>query len=476
VAQNALTTLNAREIAPIQRYGDWLTRRVANVLAARFAHRNADGSLYTPRIIESVTFPPYYHLIVVDPEALWHISKDRMTAPDVLDALTAAAQRLVRPITRIPDETGRVRHGLAYAILLRDLPQADDEVRLPRVARLDLATRDVRGRLQVPLGVSARGDEWRHLADIGHALIVGATGAGKSTFIHTALAALLTQNAPNELRVALIDPKRSELTIWGRARHLLAPIATTPEQATRILIDVVAEMDRRGDLLARALVRDIRTYNTRSESPLPYILVVIDECLDLVLADGARVEQPLKTIAIRGRSAGVYLWAATQHASAISGLPRVVNVNLATRIVFRVTDASAAQVAGCPGAQNIPRNVPGRMLAKLNDAPMMMQAYYLPDDDLAAVARGVSDDGAAQSPRGDALVVSNDEREMIEWAVRDNNGYLTIADIVARGVGVYQARRIADELERRGVLVKDPRADNRRRVSDTVVQLLGLSV
>jgi hypothetical protein len=299
----ALATLPNRELAPIQRYGDWLTQRVAQVLAVRFAHRNSDGSVFTPRVIESVTFSPYYHLVVVDPEALWHFSKEKMIATDTLDALTGAAQRLVRPITRIPDEAGFIRHGIAYAILLRDLPRNDNEIRLPKTARLEPGTRDVHGKLLVPIGISRRGDEWRGLAEIGHALIVGATGAGKSTWIHSALAALLTQNTPNDLRVALIDPKRSELTAWAHAPHLLDAIAFIPDQAGKLLTTIVAEIDRRGELLAGAMARDIRAYNARASERLPYILIVIDECLDLVLADGASVARPLKTIAIRGRSA-----------------------------------------------------------------------------------------------------------------------------------------------------------------------------
>jgi len=464
-ATNALAILTPREIAPIQRYGDWLTQRIAAVLAARFSHRNSDGATFTPRIAESLTFPPYYHLVVVDPQALWHFSVAQLTSEDTLAALTGAAQRLVRPVTRVPDESGRVRHGLAYAILLRDLPRDEDSItRLPRIARLELMTDATKNALQVPLGVSARGAEWRALAEIGHALIVGASGAGKSTWIHSALAALLIQNTPAHLRVVLIDPKRSELTIWANTSHLFDAIAFTPEQAERVLGAVVAEMDRRGELLAGALVRDVRAYNAQVDysARLPFILIVIDECLDLVLNDGG-VTRQLKTIAIRGRSAGIVLWAATQHASAVNGLPRVVNVNLATRIVFRVSDASAAQAAGCAGAQNIPRTVPGRALVKLNDAPIPMQAYYLPDEELRAVASAVT--GArADAPAVNASPFTETERALLAWAARENGGYLSIEDIQARGgVGHRDARRMAEQLEARGWLSRGEH--NRRRIT-----------
>jgi len=472
---NALTILTPREIAPIQRYGDWLTQRIATVLAARFSHRNGDGTMFAPRIAESITFPPYYHLVVVDPQALWHFSTAQLTSEDTLAALTGAAQRLVRPITRVPDESGRVRHGLAYAILLRDLPHPNDVAQLPRAVRLELNDDTARNALRVPLGVSARGAEWRTLAEVGHALIVGASGAGKSTWIHSALAALLSQNTPDVLRVVLIDPKQSEFTLWANVPHLYDEMAYTPEQAERVLDAVVAEMNRRGDLLASALARDVRAYNARADASarLPFILIVIDECLDLVLNDGG-VTRPLKTIAIRGRSAGVILWAATQHASAVAGLPRVVNVNLATRIVFRVSDASAAQAAGCAGAHNIPRTIPGRALVRLSDEPIPMQAYYLPDDDLRAVARAL---GARNDVPASASPLTVTERALLEWSARENDGVLTIADIQARGgVGQREARRIAEQLEARGWLAKDRAADNRRRITAATIGALGLGL
>ena len=125
---------------------------------------------------------------------------------------------------------------------------------------------------------------------------------------------------------------------------------------------------------------------------MPYILIAIDECLDLVISAGSKSELAgyLKTIAIRGRSAGVILWAATQHAAAVDGLPRVVNTNLTARLVFRVADRDAARVAGCPGAEGIARDRPGRLLAKIDGKPMELQAYHLPDADLLRVARGIS--------------------------------------------------------------------------------------
>jgi len=300
---------------------------------------------------------------------------------------------------------------------------------------------------------------------MGHALITGATGSGKSTWIHTALATLFKQTTPTHLQVALIDPKRSELAMWANVPHRLGEIAHTPHDAERLLTVVVDEMDRRGDLIARALCRDIAGYNhAHADAPLPYLLVVIDECLDLVLAGKHTLTNLLKSIAIRGRSAGIILWAATQHASAVDGLPRVVALNLSSRLVFRVNDANAARSAGCPGAQDIPRTIPGRMLARISGEPIPVQSFYIGDDELLAAARAL--DGQVSVP---ASELSPRDRKLLAWAVEQGGGYLGIADIQqVAGVGSREARRIAERFERMGWLAKDPDRQNKRRVMDGV--------
>jgi DNA segregation ATPase FtsK/SpoIIIE-like protein len=100
--------------------------------------------------------------------------------------------------------------------------------------------------LLVPLGVGRDGAHWRNLPDLGHTLIVGTTGSGKSTWLHSAIAALLTSAGPDRLRLALIDPKRSEFTAWAGVPHLIGDIANTEERATALLAGLAQEVDQRG--------------------------------------------------------------------------------------------------------------------------------------------------------------------------------------------------------------------------------------
>jgi hypothetical protein len=419
-----------------------------------FVHANQDGGMFTIRFDAVRLYGETWAAYHVDAERLYHFSVSDLAKRDVLAQLSAVTRKPVRAF-----DDG----GLAYVVELQPKPK----VSLPDNVTLDLGQRPD-GELLVPLGVGRDGATWRALPKLGHALIVGTTGAGKSTWLHAALAALLTSARPDQLRLALIDPKRSEFTAWAGAPHLVGEIAHDETQATKLLADLVQEVDRRGDLFGAAVCRDIVTYNKavlspQAADPLPYILIAIDECLDLVLSAGNKSDLAsyLKTIAIRGRSAGVILWAATQHAAAVTGMPRVVNVNLSARLVFRVADQSAAQIAGCPGAENLSRDKPGRLLAKIDGKPVELQAYHLPDDDLAKITRAI----AGSKPSGPTLTTT--EAALATWAIESNGGVLTLSDIRTRAnVGQREARRLAESWERRGWLVKDAQSKNRRRVSD----------
>ncbi len=344
-----------------------------------FVHQNRDGTVFTVRFSEAAVFGDELATYSIDLERLWHFRAGDLASPKVVEHLGMVLHKPVRVNTV---------NGLMYVVRLKT-PQPTP--RLPARVSLDLDARPA-SELAIPIGVGRSGPVWRDLPDVGHALIAGATGSGKSTWLHAALASLLTHNSPDRLQVALIDPKRSELAIWQSAPHVLAPLAYNVAGATQVLADLAGEVNGRGDLFARAGARDLATYNRRAARPLPVILAVIDEGLDLLLDAGDRSElvAHLKALTMRGRSAGVYVWFATQHASAASGLPRVVNVNLVTRLVFHVADGNAAQVAGCPGAQHIPLDRPGRMLAKVGKDPIELQGYWLADKDLVALAQLVS--------------------------------------------------------------------------------------
>ena len=125
------------------------------------------------------------------------------------------------------------------------------------------------------------GPIWLALAEFGHALITGATRSGKSSWIHAALAALLSRNGPDVLRLALVDPKRVEFVRWAHVPHLLGDVAhdePAPWPSSRICWRDGAA--RRSPGRGRSARTWKRTTSDAAE-PLPYILLVVDEVLDL---------------------------------------------------------------------------------------------------------------------------------------------------------------------------------------------------
>jgi hypothetical protein len=462
-ANTSTAVLNATRNLPtvltgeVERLGYTMLRALDRM---GFVHETQRGDLFTVRFEGVNLYGATWAAYTIDAERLYHFSIDDLSKPRVLSQLSAATKKPVRAYTQ---------GGLAYVVEMKTKPR----VRLPDVALLDLAARPAGGDLPVPVGIGRDGATWRELRDVGHSLIAGTTGAGKSTFLHSALAALLSAAGPDRLRLALIDPKRSEFTAWRGVPHLRADIANTPAQAADLLRELAVVVDERGDLLAGERVRDIGAYNRKAAQPLPYVLAMIDECLDL--ADEKRVTEPLKTIARRGRSAGVILWCATQHAAAIEGLPRVVNVNLTTRFVFRVADDSAARVAGAPGAENLPRNKPGRMLAKIDGAPLELQAFTVGDDnDLADVVRSIRGD-AGQELKASGPILSGAELELVRFAVLNLGGFFPVNRLArdAAGWTNHKVNTLAQRLERAGLLEKGDDPRDARRVSAELAQLAG---
>ncbi len=450
--------MNNSAIIPTNYIAQRMGARILEALCRLgFEHHNQDGRIFHPTFSDIVVYGDRWAVFEIDAQRLWHFSVTDLSSAKVIEQLSAVLHKPVKVLKR---------NGLYYVVELCPPPTT----RLPHRVDLDLDHRPA-GELLVPLGRGRAGDVWQSLPDLGHTLIIGATGSGKSTWLHCALAALLTTTTPETLQVALVDPKQLELSQWAHAPHLRGRVACDVQTAADLLDDLMLEMDQRGARLAGLGARDLAGYNRRADQPLPYILCIIDECLDLTLQAGAKSELVglLKRLASKGRATGISLWLSATHGTA-DILPRVVTVNLATRIVFRVQDSHAAQMAGCPGAQRLPRDCPGRMLVKWNGEPQELQGYWLSDDRLAALTGHWAATGA-ESPS--KTTWPQNLMDLVTWAVTENNGYLTLSDMQRVGqLGQREARRLAARWERKGWLAKDKH--NRRSVTPALRQMAGL--
>jgi len=168
-----------------------------------------------------------------------------------------------------------------------------------------------------------------------HILIGGGTGSGKSTAVHGFICSLIKHNNANQLRFIMIDPKRVELNYYRNLEHLLCPPITDPQDAVAMLNAVADHMDKRYSLLEQETARDIESYNKRSRQKLPYIVIIIDELADLMLASKGTCEKALVRLAQKARAVGIHLLLATQQPKS-EIVTSLIKVNIPVRLAFAV--------------------------------------------------------------------------------------------------------------------------------------------
>jgi len=343
-------------------------------------------------------------------------------------------------------------NGLRYGFLLSGRPRLPGRVDFPGIERGI-----------VRLGVALRGEVSESWDRLGHLLVAGMTGYGKSVFLR-----LLTHQAiADGARLLLADLDGATFPMLAGCPALAAPIAGNPQEAHAVVGLALGECDRRAALYAAmgGFPDKLEDYNAQAvksgEDPLLRLLVILDEYNATAVAlGGARGQfaSDTATLAWRGRKFGVNLVTAAQDfAKEVVGRFR----DQVAPVCFRVQGKELARSVGCSEAVHITR--PGRAVTTRWG---VFQAYYLDKAELATAGAG----GAG--------VLSADELALALWAIEQNDGYLSLADIQAGGHagarthgGQGYARRLATSWENRGWLVKDSQSANKRRVTSDLEQI-----
>lgn len=253
----------------------------------------------------------------------------------------------------------------------------------------DDSFRNSSAELPVAIGYSTLAQKVKtfDLSDAPHLLVAGATKQGKSVGLNVIISSLLYAKHPSELKFVFIDPKAVEFTSYNSLlKHYLAvlPVAGDEEeekknaivkkakQAEQVLHSLCIEMDARYDLLAKAGVNDFKLYNekykdrhllpTDGHQFLPYLVVVIDEYADLIMAGGSspedrksakNIEAYIIRLAQKGRAAGIHVIIATQRPS-VNVITGLIKANFPTRIAFRVlSGVDSRTILDAVGAENL---------------------------------------------------------------------------------------------------------------------------
>ena len=314
---------------------------------------------------------------------------------------------------------------------------------------------------------------WTDLARMPHVLIAGTTGSGKSGCINTLLTSILLRATPDEVRMILIDPKRIELNHYEAIPHLLTPVVSSPKEASAVLANCTAEMERRYERLASVRARNLneanRAFRQRGEPTIPYLLVVIDELADLMMIAPQAVEDAVIRLAQKSRAVGIHLVLATQRPS-VDVITGMIKANVPSRIAFAVSSQTDSRVIlDTGGAESLLGQ--GDMLFKpLGTSRLQrVQGAYVSEEEIALVVEQTKqreqelDEGYLELPEvfaepdGDEVEDEFDPDEdplldkAIEIVVQTQTASVSLLQRRLR-VGYTRAGRLVDMLERRGII------------------------
>ncbi|WP_294128860.1 DNA translocase FtsK [uncultured Clostridium sp.] len=309
------------------------------------------------------------------------------------------------------------------------------------------------------------------LSKMPHMLIAGATGSGKSVCINSLIISLLYKYSPDQVKLLMVDPKVVELSVYNGIPHLLIPVVTDPKKAAGALNWAVNEMNKRYNLFSQMKVKNIESYNNlfdkgEIQEKLPYIVVIVDELADLMMACPNDVEDYICRLAQMARAAGMHLIIATQRPS-VDVITGVIKANIPSRVSFAVSSGTDSRtILDQVGAEKLLGR--GDMLYYPigENKPVRVQGAFISEEEVENVVDFIKQSDEDVDYSEDILnhinnevstesIVTNEGDELLEEAMKIVVEYQQAStSFIQRKlrVGFNRASRIMDELEERGVI------------------------
>jgi len=402
------------------------------------------------------------------------VSKITSLADDLALHLKVSSVRIVAPIP------GKNTVGIEVPNEQRVV------VRLKELA-LSGSAKIAKSKLPLMLGKDSEGRPLIHdLADMPHLLIAGRTGTGKSVCLNSIILSLLMTRRPDECKLIMIDPKQVELAEYGKLPHLMHPVVTDNKKAEAILSWGVDKMEERYEILRRARVRNIGSYNElpfdeilrrvkpiddeeRERVPprMPYIVIVVDEVGDLMMAMKKEVEGHIIRLAQKSRAAGIHLILTTQRPT-VDVITGLIKSNLPARICFQVADRSNSRVVlDEMGAEKLLGKGDMLFLQPNTSTIVRAQGAFASDQEISRVVSQLE----VENPTYDSELLHLEERlepgkggmmdvirkrdelyeEAIEVVIREGRGSVSLLQR-ALGIGYGRAARLVDYMAEDGIV------------------------
>lgn len=441
--------------------------------------------------VSEVDTGPVVTQFELDLEPGLRVSKVANLADDLAIALRVPTVRVVSPIPGKNTVGVEVPNDKRVMVRLRELIEAvgtdSDKLRIPVYLG-----KDVSGRALVV-----------DLTKMPHLLIAGRTGTGKSVCLNTLILSMLMTRSPEDVRMLMIDPKMVELSPYKRIPHLMHPVITDMKKAEAVLAWAVDKMEERYDLLARAGVRHLDSYNKLGKEEvldrleidpddeeaeaiperMPYIVIVADEMADMMMTSGKDVEGHIIRLAQKSRAVGIHLVLATQKPT-VDVITGLIKSNLPARISFQVSSRTDSRVVldEC-GSERLLGNGDMLYLAPGTSTLTRAQGTFVSDDEVNSIIdffRGcppqysaeIAQATTAAANTGNGLDGIKERDELygraVEIVIREGRGSVSLLQR-AMGVGYGRAARMVDYMAEDGI-VGDYNGSKSREVIMTMEQ------
>jgi DNA segregation ATPase FtsK/SpoIIIE, S-DNA-T family len=270
-----------------------------------------------------------------------------------------------------------------------DVPKSRPDTVLWSAHRNDPSLAKCESAVAFAVGVTVAGDLIvADFADpnMAHGLVAGSSGSGKSEFLKTVIATLVSRSEPDRLQISLIDPKRVTFGGLGKSAYLRQDVLYTVEDALLCLEAAADDMETRYDHLLREGFNKIADRVAAGKKGLPYHVIVFDEFADLINSgrkEKNEFERLVKLISAKGRAAGIHLLIATQRPDrdVVTGQ---IKANLPFKVCLRVTNAINSKIVlDEVGAENLVGR--GDLLYDLGRGVEHAQSLFVPDNEFKAL-------------------------------------------------------------------------------------------
>lgn len=380
------------------------------------------------------------------------VSQISSLAKDLALALSAERLRVEAPVPGQSYVGIEVPNPQSKIVRLRPILESDQFHRINSPLALALG-QDVSGQ---PVAAD--------LSKMPHLLIAGTTGSGKSVCVSAMTACLLMNNSPQDLRIAMLDPKMVELVRFNGVPHLLGKVETAIDRMIAVLQWAITEMDMRYRMLEEARARDLDAYNLKmsrkNQITLPRIVIMIDELADLMMSSPEQTEHSLVRLAQMARAVGIHLVVATQRPSTdvVTGL---IKANFPARISFTVASSIDSRVVlDMNGAETLLGKGDMLYLAPDIGAPQRAQGVFVTDQEIENIIHywqnADSSADIAEAPwEGMMKVMEEDTDTIVKQAIQlVRTSQRASASLLQRRlrIGFPRAARLLDQLEEMGVV------------------------